>query len=338
MGTVCCAEQNKPIPIEQSDDHKTLIRSASRVGAWSLAVSKDPSQHLLYSEYQRLLQEAGATYEILTTTFSEGDALIIVDMQNDFVPENDAPDGGKFGVAEGAGAAAEIVKLIRKAAANKALIVATRDYHPIDHCSFNTHGGPFPPHCVQGSKGALFFDPIEKALVSARSEQGGDVRVVFKGFAAPVDSFGGVTYPEQYFNDRHLGKDPNEVCHGCSAVQWTGSFNLKCSNIAEDINAPPDVLAVFDRETLADVLQKASINRLFVVGLALDFCVLDTALNAAAAKVASGGVYMVVDAARAAHIPGVGGFGTGFLSDPKEIVKKIKGIGVKLIRSPQLGI
>lgn len=36
-------------------------------------------------------------------------------------------------------------------------IIATRDYHPIDHVSFSTEGGPFPPHCIEGSEGAEVF-------------------------------------------------------------------------------------------------------------------------------------------------------------------------------------
>jgi nicotinamidase-related amidase len=71
-------------------------------------------------------------------------------------------------------------------------------------------------------------------------------------------------------------------------VGWTGSFALKASNITEDINAPPDVMAVLKRRSLRDVLceggeEALASRRLFVCGLALDFCVLDTALNASGA-------------------------------------------------------
>ena len=88
-----------------------------------------------------------------------------------------------------------------------------------------------------------------------------------------------------------------------------------------DVNAPPDVLAVLEdgvdrqRRTLAQALE-AKRGRLFVCGLALDFCVMDSCLNAVAAGVE--GVHMVLDACRAAHIAGVGAHGSGFLSDPRE--------------------
>lgn len=292
---------------------------------------KNPDSTKMFDEHQTLMNAAGAVYVPLQTKFQKGDVLCIVDMQNDFVPKDDAPDGGRFGVAEGASAGAVIIDLIKKAAAGNATIVATRDYHPINHCSFNTHNGPFPPHCVQGSKGSFFFPPIEAALTKAKSASA-DVRVVFKGFVPQVDSFGGIQYGPKYFKDRALGKDgcePEAQCHSCSAIDWTGSFALDCSNIDEDINAPPDVMAIYSKKSLAQELQACGAKRLFCVGLAMDFCVLDTALNAATAKVVPD-IYMPVEATRAAHIPGIGSFGSGFLSDPNDIVQKTKTAGVKL--------
>ena len=63
-------------------------------------------------------------------------------------------------------------------------------------------------------------------------------------------------------------------------------------------------------------------------GLALDFCVLDTCLNAS--SLGFRGVYMVLDAARAAHIPGVGSFGSGFLSDPAGVASKLEAAAVQV--------
>jgi len=39
--------------------------------------------------------------------------------------------------------------------------VATRDWHPSDHCSFQDRGGPWPPHCVAHGPGAAFADDLE---------------------------------------------------------------------------------------------------------------------------------------------------------------------------------
>eukprot|EP00434_Breviolum_minutum_P024013 symbB.v1.2.021190.t1/scaffold1779.1/size154953/18 len=108
------------------------------------------------------------------------DALLIIDMQADFVPKNQwpgfkfegkaevlsfpwlrsNPHGGRFGVAEGENVIPLIESLVDKAVTDGACIVATRDYHPHDHCSFNSAGGPFPPHCVQGSLGSYFHPRI----------------------------------------------------------------------------------------------------------------------------------------------------------------------------------
>lgn len=62
-------------------------------------------------------------------------------------------------------------------------------------------------------------------------------------------------------------------------------------------------------------------------GLALDFCCLDTAINAAA--LGFNEVYMVLDACRAAHIEKVGEFGTGFLQSPRDLLPKLEKAGVK---------
>src|SRR5215213_7881867 len=71
-------------------------------------------------------------------------ALIIVDFQNDFA----RPDG-----ALSVPAGEEIAGAINAHAASGDydLVLATRDWHPRDHGSFAAQGGPWPPHCVQGT-------------------------------------------------------------------------------------------------------------------------------------------------------------------------------------------
>lgn len=79
-----------------------------------------------------------------------GDALLLVDVQNDFCPDGalPVPDGGK------------VVPILNQwvAAAQDAGvgIYASRDWHPLDHVSFETQGGPWPVHCVQDTRGAAF--------------------------------------------------------------------------------------------------------------------------------------------------------------------------------------
>ena len=75
-----------------------------------------------------------------------GHALIIVDFQNDFTP------GGALAVEDGDAIAPRVEELA--ASGDFDLVVATRDWHPPDHGSFAEQGGPWPPHCVQGTPGA----------------------------------------------------------------------------------------------------------------------------------------------------------------------------------------
>jgi len=256
--------------------------------------------------------------------FTEKDNLIVVDMQNDFVPAEaaDGGDGGRFAVAEGQHTIPTIVKLIEQAAAVKAPIYATRDYHPADHCSFNDHGGPFPPHCVQGSVGSKIVKDL--ATVLHPLAKTGAASIVFKAFTRDCDSFGGLPYDESDLGSRVSANKGNEYCKVC----WTGSFVLKASNLQNDVNAPPDVMAVLNKTSLKDKMAPVAGGVVYVCGLAFDFCVLDTAVNAVKAGHKA---TIVINAARAANIPGFGKFGSGFLSDPKEVADKLKSHGINLV-------
>jgi len=90
---------------------------------------------------------AGASKAIHLDT---GDALIVVDVQNDFLP------GGTLPVPDGDAVVPVLNTYLRRFAARGLPVFATRDWHPPDHCSFQTRGGPWPPHCVAGSHGAQF--------------------------------------------------------------------------------------------------------------------------------------------------------------------------------------
>uniref|UniRef100_A0A7S1CQX1 nicotinamidase n=1 Tax=Bicosoecida sp. CB-2014 TaxID=1486930 RepID=A0A7S1CQX1_9STRA len=275
----------------------------------------------LLDEYTTLFDAAGGAALRLSETdpIGKNDVLLVIDMQNDFLPASDAPDGGRFGVAEGGSAVPTMIALINKFTDAEAVVVATRDYHPVDHCSFDSEGGPFPSHCVQGSVGSKFFPPIGEALTEARKRHD-NVHIVFKGFFEEIDSFGAFKYAEPHAETRLAHKLDVPVSCG---VPWTGAFKLKQSNLSNDIDAPPDVLSVTKKVPLADLLRTAAggaVKRIFVVGLALDFCVLDTALTAAGADFED--VIVVLDASRAAHIPGVGSVGSGFLTDPKTMVEQ----------------
>ena len=84
------------------------------------------------------------------TVVRAGDALIVTDIQRDFLP------GGALAVAGGDRVVAAINGYLALFAARGLPVFATRDWHPADHCSFAAQGGPWPVHCVAGTPGAEF--------------------------------------------------------------------------------------------------------------------------------------------------------------------------------------
>jgi nicotinamidase/pyrazinamidase len=139
-----------------------------------------------------------------------GEALLIIDFQNDFTP------GGALAVECGD----EIVDRINELAASGRydLVIATRDWHPENHASFAALGGPWPVHCVADSPGAQLHPALNQAAIH---------KIIDKG-----------TDPET---------------EGYSAFQGTD---------------------------LARLLHDRGITKVTVVGLATDYCVKNSALDA----------------------------------------------------------
>ena len=143
-------------------------------------------------------------------------ALMIVDVQNDFCP------GGALGVQDGDRVVPVLNRYIEKFAQAGLPILVTRDWHPPRTTHFNTAGGLWPPHCVQGSKGAEFHPGLN--ITS-------DAIVLSKGTAVDEDSYSGF-----------------------DAVDSRGVV-------------------------LKDVLRQSGIDRIYVGGLAIDYCVKETVLD-----------------------------------------------------------
>lgn len=160
-------------------------------------------------------------------------ALIIVDMQYDFMP------GGALPVNEGDQIIDGINNIALKFNATHNKVVLTQDWHPQDHLSFaSNHPGKssgnehqteaidpvlWPDHCVQGSKGAEFHKNLDKNLAHA---------IIRKGYNPQIDSYSGFIE-----NDKK---------------SETG---------------------------LAGYLKSQNIKRIFVCGLALDYCCYSTAID-----------------------------------------------------------
>ncbi|WP_348719856.1 isochorismatase family protein [uncultured Alcanivorax sp.] len=83
-----------------------------------------------------------------------GDAVLAVDIQNDFCP------GGALAVAGGDQVVPVMNRWLKAAADANLPAIASRDWHTVDHCSFQTQGGPWPTHCIQDTWGAAFHPDL----------------------------------------------------------------------------------------------------------------------------------------------------------------------------------
>ena len=158
------------------------------------------------------------------------DALILVDIQNDFVP------GGALAVPQGG----RVVEVANRLMPHFDLVVATQDWHPVDHVSFaarhaDKHPGDvveldelqqilWPQHCIKETHGADFVDGLNVAGIH---------HVARKGTDRSIDSYSG------FFDN--------------GRARSTG---------------------------LGDFLKQRGVHRVFIVGLATDYCVKFTALDA----------------------------------------------------------
>jgi nicotinamidase/pyrazinamidase len=103
-------------------------------------------------------------------------ALIVVDVQRDFC------EGGALAAADTLSLLQPLKDCIDAARRAGALIVYTRDWHPEDHSSFHTKGGPWPAHCVADSHGAELMPPLKV---------GSDEVIIHKGVAADGAGYSG---------------------------------------------------------------------------------------------------------------------------------------------------
>ena len=149
---------------------------------------------------------------IAALALTDRDALLVVDVQRDFLP------GGALAVPDGGRVIAPLNAAIALFTAAGQPVFASRDWHPVDHCSFAARGGPWPPHCLAGSAGAAFADALQLPSTA---------RVVSKATEPDTEAY-----------------------------------------------------SAFAGTALAAMLRDAGIRRLFVGGLATDYCVLQSVLDA----------------------------------------------------------
>ena len=166
--------------------------------------------------------------ESIGPTPRPGDALIVVDVQNDFLP------GGSLAVPRGDDVVPVLNRYLETFGARGLPIFATRDWHPANHCSFQQQGGPWPPHCVAGSQGAEFAAALKLTP---------QTKVVSKATTPELDAYSG-----------------------------------------------------FEGTDLDAQLKAKHVKRVFVGGLATDYCVLNTVRDALAREYQ---VYLLIDGIRA---------------------------------------
>ncbi len=160
-----------------------------------------------------------------------GDALLVADIQNDFLP------GGSLGVPQGDEVVPVLCRYVAWFHSRGLPIFATRDWHPPDHCSFREQGGIWPSHSVAGSKGAEFHP------------------------------------------DFHLPR---------SAIV-----------ISKATDPKKEAYSAFEGTILDERLRETGARRLFIGGLATDYCVLNTVRDATKRGYT---VFLLMDGIRAVNL------------------------------------
>ena len=145
------------------------------------------------------------------------DALVVVDLQNDFCP------GGALGVRGGDAIVPVVNRCLERFDRAGAPVFLTRDWHPPVTRHFQAYGGVWPPHCVEGTPGAAFHPRLVAPAGAV---------VVSKGMNPEEDAYSGFQ--------------------------------------AEDRSG----------RRLPALLAERGVRRLYVGGLATDYCVRATALDA----------------------------------------------------------
>jgi len=201
-------------------------------------------------------------------------ALLLVDLQNDFLP------GGALAVTCGD----EVIEIANRLQSKFELVVASQDWHPADHASFAAnHPGKrpgdeisldgrrqvlWPVHCVQNSPGAELAPGLEKRLIR---------KTFAKGVDRHIDSY------SAFFDNGHL--------------RSTG---------------------------LGEYLREQGVDEVYVLGLATDYCVKATALDAVELGYRT---WLIEDACRGVNLRS---------GDVERAIDEMRAAGVRVVRAGEV--
>ena len=300
------------------------------------------------------------------------DVLFVIDMQYDFLPYMNSENytnpsmvnkggGGSFQVSEGEGVVNGIAELIKEW---KGKIIATKDFHPKEHCSFTSTTGIYPPHCIAGTKGANIVKQISDALESKNNKNKNKVAIGYKGYDKTVNSYSGVKYVKKnsgnfqnnnskpsinYVSSRQpVGNDFKNAEGKCTCsydnqnntivktgaiiVEFEHNKKIELSsvlNFGNNNNRNSRLIAESIKNTSRTVESFYNTNspkNFYVCGLAGDYCVIDTAINLKNANPNSN-VYIYADLTRYVLLPP-----NNFRpTKPSTIAKKCEHYGIKFI-------
>jgi nicotinamidase-related amidase len=256
--------------------------------------------------YNRFLNKNDPLKKVLSTgrfTISNTDdnksSLMVIDMQNDFILSSIGKPPGRFSVSNGLSITGPLSTFINNNAKKFTKIIFTRDTHPINHCSFKK----FPTHCVANHSGAALHPSMKEFKIL------NNACVIFKGCNDDTDSFGAVDYKQNdiYSGERQVGTCTFNHSHTGGKYLNHGTrehafedyplnniahYKTAEANLTQDMCPESTTLNINNNLgndfKVEDLLTDENNNKqisgkhtVYIVGLAGDYCVKDTAINIA---------------------------------------------------------